>query len=311
MNGRFRRWRVAGAVALSAATLIGGGCDRAGGSPKAPAATAKVPLDLGDCAVIGASVSAGAEVSLPGMPVKLIATDANLADAFAAITRGPAPASFANMMFFSRPMEVAAEQFSEAAARKPRIVFALDYLFWHAYGGMGDARRRETLEKGLERLDSLDCPVVIADLPDMSHAIGTFLVKAQVPSREVLAGLNARIDEWAASRPRVVVVRLRGAVADAMAMGTVSLGGRTYEGEAARNLLVASGLHTSADGLIALALETLDRMSERGLIEPNRTWDRDADSVKLRLTETKVAAYQATRAPKPAATPAPAASGGD
>lgn len=272
-------------------------CDR-GGQPsasaataRAPAAPAPVPLQLGDAVVIGASVSAGAEVSLPGLPPQMFGGDANLADALAAATQGPAPASFADIMFFMHADENARKQLDAARSRNPKVVFAIDYLFWHAYGApLSDDARRALFEEGLKRVGSFSCPVVVADLPDMSHAIGQMLMKSQAPSAALLDELNARLDAWAKDKPNVVVVHLRETVKNAMASGRVTLGGHTFEGPDARALLVANGLHATADGLIAIALESLDELNTKRLLPPGATWDRDAGAIKRRLTETKLAA---------------------
>ncbi len=287
------------ATVLSAALLVASlaGCDR-GGHPaaaaatvKTPAAPAPVPLKLDQTVVIGASVSAGAEVTLPGLPPQMFGGDADLADALAAATRGPAPADFADIMFFMNADANARKQLEEAKAVNPRFVFAIDYLFWHAYGSsLSDDARRALFDKGLERLGAFTCPVVVADLPDMSHAIGKMLMKSQVPSAAILDELNGKLDTWAKGRPNVVVVHLRDTVKNAMAGGKVTLGGRTFEGPAARGLLVTNGLHATADGLIAIALECLDDLKARGLLPAGAAWDHDAAAIKTRLTQARLAA---------------------
>lgn len=293
----------AGLLIVGAISLGTAGCDRAAGERNTtkPAAPATTPLDLGAAVVIGASVSAGAEVTLPGLKPKMLQGDATLAEVLAAIAHeGGPPVGFADMMFFSRPDAIAEKQLNAALGKQPTMVFAIDYLFWHAYGApMTDDMRRATFDKGLARLDRFTCPIVIADLPDMSHAVGMMLMAPQVPPKPVQEELNRKLEAWAAERPRVVLVKLRDVVAAAMSNQPVRLGGQDLAGEQARSLLTANGLHTTADGSILLALECLQRMKERGILSPTTAWTTDAAAIKSRLTETKLADENAKEAPKP------------
>lgn len=281
-------------------------CDRGAsggsGTPSAPAPS--VPLKLDSAAVIGASVSAGAEINLPGLPPRMFGGDATLADVLAAATDGPTPASHADMMFFARPAEIAEKQLAAVRTARPQIVFAIDYLFWHAYGGpMTPAARRELFERGLSRLASLDSTLVIADLPDMSHAVGSMLAKFQVPPSELLAEFNRRLESWAAERSNVVLLRLAPTVADAMNGRPATLGGHTFDASASRALLTNSGLHTSIDGQVCLGLECLDRLRASGKVPRTSSWTTDIEQIKRRLTEAKLAAAAARKQAEPASSP--------
>ena len=193
----------------------------------------------------------------------------------------------------------------------PKIVFAIDYLFWHAYGfSPDDDHRRERFRRGLERLASLppSTTIVVADLPDMTHAIGLMLSKPMVPSVELQEELNAALAAWAPKpdRTNVLIVPLRETVANAWASKPVTLGGKTYEGEASRGLLTNSGLHSTADGLIALSQEILDQLRVKGKLPEGAKWERDRAVVLQRLGEAKKALDQIKKdavlkatAPKP------------
>lgn len=291
----YRRVAVALSALLLAVPLVGcdqgGGPEASGATAKAPGVPAPTPLNLGGAVVIGASVSAGAEVTLPGLPPQMFGGDADLAGALAAATEGPTPTDLADIMFFMDANAKARKQAEEAKSRSPTFVFAVDYLFWHAYGSpLSDEARRALFDKGLERLGAFTCPVVVSDLPDMSHAIGKMLMKSQVPSGALLDELNARLDSWAKGKPNVVILHLRDTVKNAMAGGRVTLGGRTFEGPDARGLLVANGLHATADGLIAICLECLNDLKARGLLPPGAVWDHDANAIKDRLVKARLAA---------------------
>ncbi|MFN7022651.1 MAG: hypothetical protein ACK4WH_15195 [Phycisphaerales bacterium] len=294
-----------------------------------PAQTARLPLTFSDCVVIGASVSAGAEVSLPGFPPAIIDGHCNLADALAA-SLGPAkvvvtpesargrlnalaPISLASWRFFEGPEAMAERQLAAVKGMKPapKIVFAIDYLFWHAYGfSPDDDHRRERFRRGLDRLASLppSTTIVVADLPDMTHAIGLMLSKPMVPTVELQVELNAALADWASNHDRanVLILPLRTTVANAWASKPVTLGGKAYEGEASRGLLTNSGLHSTAEGLIALSQEILDQLSAKGRLPVDAKWERDHAVVLQRLVDAKKALDQIKKdavlkatAPKP------------
>lgn len=267
-----------------ASMLLMTGCKRPAASPPPP--PPPVPADLSRMVVIGASVSDGFGSLLPGRePRGLLPLGVKFADVLGAIAHEHAPpASHSSAMFFMDPEATAESQVRAAKAADPAAVIAIDYLFWHAYGAMPEARRAEVFERGLSRLESIGAPViVVADIPDMAHAVGTMLFAAQVPKPATLGALNARLEEWAAARGNVVIVPLGRLVADAMGERPVTLGGREYE--ASRTLLTRDGLHATLAGEIAVALETLGCMKASGVLAGNTTWDEDPESITRRLEE--------------------------
>ncbi|MCA9312179.1 MAG: SGNH/GDSL hydrolase family protein [Phycisphaerales bacterium] len=293
------RTRLMLSLIVAAGSLTGWGCEGSvdpgpaapiegpDAAPERVAAVAPVPLTLSDAVVIGASVSAGYETYLAEAAPENRG-GVTLARVLGAVTGDAEPRSFANVLFFMNRRTIAEAQLNSVLALQPRIVFALDYLFWHAYGaGLSDAQRVEVFERGLERLERLGdgVPIVIGDLPEMSHAIGKILSAAEVPSVEVQEALNLRLREWAAERKNVVVLPVRATVAAAMAEGRVELGSGLYEGSAARGLLTDNGLHATVSGLIALALESLRELRGAGLLEPGAAWEEDAAEVRRVLIE--------------------------
>lgn len=251
-----------------------------------PQTQAPVPLDLSGAVVIGASVSDGFGAMLPGEePKGLIPQGVPLASTLGSIAHThAAPASHSSSLFFMNPEQEADSQLAAAQAAQPALVFAIDYLFWHAYGDMDDSAREASLQRGLDRLSTLQSPIIIADLPDMTHAVGIMLSSRQVPSPRTLEALNARVRDWASKRPHTVIVPLAGVVRSAMASGRVRVGGRDYEGEAARRLLTRDGLHATLDGQIVVALEALTQAKAAGVLPANATWDSDPASILARLS---------------------------
>lgn len=269
-------------TALACILLAVSSCTR---SAPPPQALAPVPLDLSAAIVIGASVSDGFGAMLPGEePKGLIPQGVPLARTLGSIAHAhAAPASHSSSLFFMSPEQEADSQLAAAHAAKPALVFAIDYLFWHAYGDMADSAREASLQRGLDRLATLEAPIVLADLPDMTHAVGIMLSSRQVPSPNTLDALNAKVRDWAAARPNTVVVPLAGVVRSAMASGQVRVGGRDYHGQAARNLLTRDGLHATLDGQIAVALEALSQAKAAGVLPAHATWDSDPAAILARL----------------------------
>lgn len=294
-------------------------CSKSPGST-APASTsaapAKTPLNLTGTVVIGASVSDGFDTTDPAVPdgppdttsmtlgkfgggtkrITLVHLLTALADPASA-----APKGFTSSVFFMNPRGVAETQIKSAVALKPTIVFALDYLFWHAYGDLPDAKRPALLEQGFKRLETLPptCTIIVADLPDMSHSIGKMLFAAQVPSKDTLAALNDRLSQWAGSHPNVILIPLKDTVKAAMSTppGSTTLGGQTFSGPDARALLGPDGLHATFSGLLAFTNEALMQLQARGTLPKTADWPRKHADIIARL------GAQRTQAPPTSSTP--------
>ncbi|HMS17884.1 MAG TPA: hypothetical protein PKA37_13665 [Planctomycetota bacterium] len=159
----------------------------------------------------------------------------------------------ASSYFFIWPEDEGKNQLDAVKKLKPSAVIGVDFLFWFAYGKRKDEDRPALLEKGLKLLESLELPLVLAELPDMSEAIGLMLRKQQVPSKETLAILNARIREWAKDRKHVILVPL-GQLLDRMRKGEdLQMEGLPYDAKALPPMLQADKLHPTLDGVFVLA----------------------------------------------------------
>lgn len=262
-------------------------CTRAPVAPPPAPAPAPIPLDLSHAVVIGASVSDGFGAMLPGQsPKGLLPIGVGLSRSLGAIAHThPAPAGFTSSMFFLKPDPTAKGQIEAAAAAEPDLVIALDFLFWHLYGNQPEDQRLAHFDKGLERLASLNTALIVADIPDETHAIGTMLMASQVPKPDTIAKANQRLAAWASSRPNVVIVPLKDVVAQAIAKGSLTLGGHAFTGDAARALLSDDGLHATLRGQVLFALEALARARDARMFPPQTTWDTDPDAVIRRLSE--------------------------
>lgn len=235
-------------VALLSASAASGGD---GKKPTSAPAKAAAPA-LERVVVLGASASAGVSFLEGSKPIA----------PYLETMTGAAPGAYTNLaseLFFMAPEERGEAQAQQAAASKPTLVVAVDFLFWFGYGRLADdAARSALLDKGLKLLEKLDAPVVISDLPDMSAAIGKMLTKAQVPSKECLATLNQKIRTWSAGKKNVVRVDLPGFVDSLRANKAVSLRGNEWPAGSTAKLLLADQLHPTEEGTAALAALALD-----------------------------------------------------
>jgi hypothetical protein len=174
--------------------------------PPAPAAEATSTVER--MVVMGASLSAGFGLE----PTR------TLAEALEASLRAEHDriAALGDILFFTSPLATGARQVESALDHEPTLVVAIDFLFWFGYGTIDaqggpielESERLELLERGLDLLDELECPLVVGDFPDMSAAVGGMLIAAQVPAPATLPLLSRRVREWAAARERTFVLPL-------------------------------------------------------------------------------------------------------
>ena len=167
---------------------------------------------------VGASVSAGFGLSAE------LATEKDVALAVfleAALTeRGRERVTFVDEgegWFFNAPYKSGAKLVDAAIEGDADLVVGVDFLFWYAYGNGSrlSPRRAKGLQAGLRQLERLKRPLIIGDLPDISHALkgsGPFgwpiVNRSMFPSPEELDAMNATIREWAKERPEVRVLPL-------------------------------------------------------------------------------------------------------
>ena len=276
-----------------------------GPAPAPPAAPPATPAVLMRPAVIGASVSSG--FGLESEAKRSLDLSDVLEELLLVKTEEPLDA--ASQWLFADPKNMAGGMVGEVLAEEPSVLFGLDFLFWFAYGAktseeleLNGTKAPEELyvarfERGLALLDQFPCPMVIGDLPDMRRALDApvkMISPDQVPEPAVLARLNARLNAWAAERPRVCVVPLASFVDRAVKGERLELHGNTWE-HAADRLLQIDHLHPTLEGTVGvalLALDALDRAREDVTPEMIR-WDARAALADL------------APAPAPAAEPTP------
>jgi len=204
--------------------------------------------------------------------------------------------STTSLLLFTDPDAFGEKLVAKARAADPTLVIAVDYLFWFGYGVQAsDEARLRHLEKGLALLESIPCPLLVGDLPDMRAAsepappggVPPLLVPEQVPSVVALAKLNARIREWAAGRKGVVVVPVADLLARLQSGSAIEIHGNHWAEGARGRLLGPDRLHPTLEGAVALCLAALDRLVRARDDLPAATFDWDAKSVTNRVLESR------------------------
>lgn len=228
--------------------------------------------------VLGASLAAGF-----GAPC-------TFTQAFTASLRAPAqaPLGLGDELFFTSPLSIGARQIEAALDVEPSLVVGIDFLFWFGYGTFdahggsidGEAERLELLEKGLELLSELECPLVIGDFPDMSAAVGKMLSPAQMPAQSTLPLLSKRVREWSAARGRTLVLPLSEIVPTLNGSGEIRIGRHVFP--AGTRLLQRDQLHPTRDGLVLTAQLVGDALLAAGLV-PEQGLERDAPVILAKL----------------------------
>jgi hypothetical protein len=230
--------------------------------------------------VIGASASAGFRTrDEAGETVTL----AKVLDAALRVEHGEVRSASSSLLFIN-PIVAAETCARQAAAARPTLVVAVDFLFWFGYGfKAGEAQRLADLEKGLKLLERFACPVVIARIPDMSEAVGEMLDRRQVPAPETLRALNQRIDEWAEARGNIAVMPLAEFL-DAVKAGKEARAGATkYPPGSLRRILQRDNLHPTVEGLAGIAVGVLETLAQRTKAIASDAFERDAAALAARV----------------------------
>lgn len=273
----------------------------------APESSAKAEALLARIAVLGASVSNGYGLApdAQGNPVDL----ARVIDGSLAIGHEPI-LDASSALTFTDALGTSQRAFRQLAEKKPTLVVALDYLFWFGYGTSwgGEKERLAALERGLEPLSKLECPILLGDFPDMSSALQSkvrLLPPQAVPPPEVLAKLNARLGEWAKQHPNVIVVPVSKLMLALRAGDELRVAGNLWAKGRVQALLQDDGLHTTLEGTTGLWLFALERLCEARRELTRKAFETDAGVIVHKLApDAKLAAIPDPTATKGKAAPA-------
>jgi hypothetical protein len=240
------------------------------------------PVDAGEkvpwarIVVIGASVSHGFIGAEPfgGPKTKELALDRYLDTALLA-PHEPAR-NLANAMFFMLPDDMGHTQIRQALTNNPTLVVGIDFLFWFCYGhGETDQDRLDHFEKGLKLLESVECPLILGDIPDASTAVNRMISLREMPSPKARMAANRRLKEWAAQHKQVTVVPLAEFMRVVAANKALIVHGYALAGGTTRALLQGDRLHPNRRGCAVLAVSILDAFfaARPGLDASQVRWD--------------------------------------
>ena len=173
--------------------------------------------------------------------------------------------NFGSSQFFTAPLELGERQVASALEKQPTLVVGIDFLFWYAFGfpRIGNARRLEGLRKGLKRLESVDCLLIVGDLPNVDHALHgksplraghAILSPGQIPSEEERLQMNRMIREWAAGRKNVTVFPLADLMKQMVGGDKMTLQGNEWKVEELDQVLQPDLLHPRVRGMVWVAM---------------------------------------------------------
>jgi len=225
----------------------------------APAKDTAAKPPWGRIVMVGASVTAGFTASEPlGGPNTPQYCLSRYVDAAVAVPH-ESTRNLAHAMFFIQPDAEGRRQIDQAIQAGPTLVIGLDFLFWFCYGqGRTENERLQHFEKGLELLEAVRCPLVVGDIPDASAAANRVLNASEIPSIQTRSAANRRLKEWAAKRPKVVILPLSGFMRAVTADQALTIHGLTLPAGKTHVLLQDDQLHPSPPGCAVLALAILD-----------------------------------------------------
>ncbi len=275
---------------------------------------------LGRPALLGASVTSGAGAAVsPGVPFDSIPTDrlvrgerstgttapalaVDAAVAFSAVVTAPheTPLDLGDGGVFLDSDMALRDQAKAAAAWRPSVVIAVDWLFWPVHQAVSlelpaeerAARRLASVDAALADLDAFSCPIVIGDVPEMRRAVGGLLRAEHDPGAALRAQANERLAAWASARPNRFVLAVS-ALANAVNDGApIEVAGFSYGPGDALRLVQRDGLHATPEGLAVLMAAAFDRLCAEGLAtteerrhslhEIATAMEREADSASKR-----------------------------
>jgi hypothetical protein len=237
--------------------------------------------------MIGASATAGFTASEPfgGTNTPWYALNRYVN---AALTVAHEPVhNFGNAFFFLKPQQIGQQQITRALTNNPTLIIGLDFPFWFCYGeGKTDEDRLQRFDQGLKLLESIDCPLVLGDLPDASAAVNKMLRPDQMPTLTAIASANQRLKAWAAGRSQVVVVELSTFMLQATTNRAITVSGHTLADGQTRSLLQDDALHPTPPGCAVLALAVLDAVQATRPSIAAREFLTDPEEIHRRVSQS-------------------------
>jgi len=244
---------------------------------------------VGRPAIVGASASSGVGAEIPSPdrddPSDLVSVDLEASYDTVVLASHRRPLNFSSGMHFRDPTESTRRQLERAMETDPSCLVAIDLLFWSAHrpvaedalGTEEESRQRHaSLEEALVQLDPIEIPLVLGYIPPIDPDLIEFVDAERVPSEELLADLNARVEQWAAGHPNVVMIDFGRFIDSAYAENSATIVGNQFDGAQMRGLMNEDNLHPTAKGLVVLMQIACAELEARGLIGPE-DWQSRTD----------------------------------
>lgn len=195
--------------------------------------------------------------------------------------------------FFLDPLGAGKQQIEKARGKKPTLIIGIDYLFWYAFGypRVGNPRRTEGLRMGLERLDGIDCQLIVGDLPNVDHALTgsspmrgghPILRKGQLPSEQERLAMNKLIHEWASKKTNVKVFPLDKLMKQMVHGDKMELQGNAWKVEKLDHILQSDLLHPKVRGSVWVAMHVAQATVQLPGVE-NADFNWDETKIRERI----------------------------
>ena len=244
---------------------------------------------MGRPAIVGASASSGVGAEIPSPDPEdssdTISVDLEASYDTVVLASHRRPLNFSSGFHFRDPTESTRRQLQRAMDTDPSCLIAIDLLFWSAHlpvdedalGTEEESRRRHaSLEEVLGQLEAIEIPMVLGYIPPIDPDLIEFVDIDRVPSRELLDDLNARVEQWAAEHPNVVLVDFGRFIDSVYAEDAATIAGNRFDGAQMRGLMNEDNLHPTAKGLVVLMQIACAELEARGLIGPE-DWQSRTD----------------------------------
>jgi len=171
--------------------------------------------------------------------------------------------NLSNRLCFLSPLVVSHKQIFDADRKHPSVIIAIDQLFWHLYGRFpNNGDRLKTFQNALNKLSSIECPLIIGNIPDASEAVRKMLSASQVPKLETIHKANQILNEWVKKRVNnkkpTVIVDLAEFMKLCAANKEIKLSNITYPAGVTRDFLQADRLHPTSAGISAISYAVMD-----------------------------------------------------
>ncbi len=173
---------------------------------------------------------------------------------------------------FRHPRQSGETQMKWALRDDADVLIGVDFAFWFAYGSPWKDKKLQALDACLKMLEPWKKPLLLGDIPDMTGASRRLLSPRLIPDAKTRDQMNARMREWAKTRPNVTILPLDAWLRELKTDGFVFTGEKGEGLKApAGSLLQGDNLHVSRLGMAIFATRIADVLRR---VMPNSPWTK-------------------------------------